>query len=292
MSIPKSNGEDKKRPILANDPTLRSIENQLKSIVRRNFSGLRLNEIGIEIDRNGKMKIDADKLEKAQLNKSSELENLFNGDDQLLDSIDKVIGPYLQFSSGLFKSRKDSLQESISRVGDKQVALDRKYKMSYDRYIKQFTQMNTLMRQNESNHVVVWLINVRRPCMLMDSGYQSYQQVDLDAQAASASPHQLVIMLIDGLLDELERVRGHVAEKRLAEKGAGINRCMNILVGLDSALDIESGSEIAENLHQLYDFCQVELYRASISNDLAKLANVEQVMHNIREGWVNFGQHV
>ena len=128
--------------------------------------------------------------------------------------------------------------------------------------------------------------------MLMDSGYQSYQQVDLDAQAASASPHQLVIMLIDGLLDELERVRGHVAEKRLAEKGAGINRCMNILVGLDSALDIESGSEIAENLHQLYDFCQVELYRASISNDQAKLANVEQVMHNIREGWVNFGQHV
>lgn len=128
--------------------------------------------------------------------------------------------------------------------------------------------------------------------MLMDSGYQSYQQVDLDAQAASASPHQLVIMLIDGLLDELERVRGHVAEKRLAEKGAGINRCMNILVGLDSALDIESGSEIAESLHQLYDFCQVELYRASISNDLAKLANVEQVMNNIREGWVDFGQHV
>lgn len=143
----KVNGEDKKRPILANDPMLRSIENQHKSIVRRNFSGLRLNEIGIEIDRNGKMKIDADKLEKAQLNKSSELENLFNGDDQLLDSIDKVIGPYLQFSSGLFKSRKDSLQESISRVGDKQGALDRKYKMSYDRYIKQFTQMNTLMRQ-------------------------------------------------------------------------------------------------------------------------------------------------
>ena len=128
--------------------------------------------------------------------------------------------------------------------------------------------------------------------MLMDSGYQSYQQVDLDAQAASASPHQLVIMLIDGLLDELERVRGHIADKRLGEKGAGITRCMNILVGLDSALDIESGSEIAENLHQLYDFCQVELYRASISNDLAKLANVEQVMNNIREGWVNFGQHV
>ena len=47
--------------------------------------------------------------------------------------------------------------------------------------------------------------------MLMDSGYDSYQQVDLNAQAAAANPHQLVIMLIDGLLDEVERIRGHLA---------------------------------------------------------------------------------
>ncbi|EIZ1046799.1 flagellar export chaperone FliS [Vibrio parahaemolyticus] len=126
--------------------------------------------------------------------------------------------------------------------------------------------------------------------MLMDSGYDSYQQVDLDAQAAAATPHQLVIMLIDGLLDEIERIRGHLAAKRLAEKGAGINKCMNILIGLTSALDDENGSEIAENLRQLYDFCQVELYYASVQNDADRLMNVERVMGNIREGWMNFGQ--
>lgn len=126
--------------------------------------------------------------------------------------------------------------------------------------------------------------------MLMGSDYDSYQQVELDAQAASASPHQLVVMLLDGLLDEIERIRGHMTTERLAEKGAGINKCMNIIVGLDSALDTDKGGEIAENLHQLYDFCQLELYQASIHNDLNKLANVEQVMNNIREGWVNFGQ--
>ncbi|HAV1323979.1 TPA: flagellar export chaperone FliS [Vibrio parahaemolyticus] len=126
--------------------------------------------------------------------------------------------------------------------------------------------------------------------MLMDSGYDSYQQVDLDAQAAAANPHQLVIMLIDGLLDEIERIRGHLAAKRLAEKGAGINKCMNILIGLTSALDDENGDEIAENLRQLYDFCQVELYYASVQNDADRLMNVERVMGNIREGWMNFGQ--
>lgn len=126
--------------------------------------------------------------------------------------------------------------------------------------------------------------------MLMDSGYDSYQQVDLDAQAASANPHQLVVMLIDGLLDEVERVRGHLVANRLAEKGTGINKCMNILIGLSSALDEENGGEIAENLRQLYDFCQVELYYTSVQNDATRLDNVERVMGNIREGWVNFGQ--
>ncbi|EDP60356.1 flagellar export chaperone FliS [Vibrio sp. AND4] len=126
--------------------------------------------------------------------------------------------------------------------------------------------------------------------MLMDSGYDSYQQVDLDAQAASANPHQLVVMLIDGLLDEIERIRGHLAANRLEEKGLGINKCMNILIGLSSALDEENGGEIAENLHQLYDFCQVELYYASTQNDATRLDNVESVMGNIREGWMNFGQ--
>ncbi|EEZ82518.1 LafC [Vibrio alginolyticus 40B] len=124
----------------------------------------------------------------------------------------------------------------------------------------------------------------------MDSGYDSYQQVDLDAQAAAANPHQLVIMLIDGLLDEVERIRGHLAANRLAEKGNGINKCMNILIGLTSALDDENGGEIAENLRQLYDFCQVELYYASVQNDANRLVNVERVMGNIREGWMNFGQ--
>lgn len=126
--------------------------------------------------------------------------------------------------------------------------------------------------------------------MLMDSGYDSYQQVDLDAQAASANPHQLVVMLIDGLLDEIERIRGHLAASRLEAKGVSINKCMNILIGLSSALDDENGGEIAKNLRQLYDFCQIELYYASTQNDAARLDNVERVMGNVREGWMNFGQ--
>ncbi|MBY6199160.1 flagellar filament capping protein FliD [Vibrio hangzhouensis] len=139
--------EDTKRGVLASDPTLRSIESQINNLVRGDFDGMRLSLIGIEIDRSGKMTLDADKFEQAQKNDSAALEALFNGDGNLLDSIDTALEPYLMSTTGMFKTRKDSLQQNISRIDDKQVTLERRYDMAYSRYLKQFTQMNTLMTQ-------------------------------------------------------------------------------------------------------------------------------------------------
>ncbi|EKO3449646.1 flagellar filament capping protein FliD [Vibrio fluvialis] len=138
-------GEDSQRGVLASDPTIRSIESQLKTLVRGEFEGMRLSDLGIEISRDGTMKIDADKFEEAQTTNTAALESFFNGDGNLLDSLDSLLDPYLQFSNGLFKSRKDALQQNISRIEDKQTALERKYDMAYDRYLKQFTQMNQLI---------------------------------------------------------------------------------------------------------------------------------------------------
>ncbi|MEK6213596.1 MAG: flagellar filament capping protein FliD [Vibrio fluvialis] len=138
-------GEDSQRGVLASDPTIRSIESQLKTLVRGEFEGMRLSDLGIEISRDGTMKIDADKFEEAQTTNTAALESFFNGDGNLLDSLDSLLDPYMQLSNGLLKSRKDALQQNISRIEDKQTALERKYDMAYDRYLKQFTQMNQLI---------------------------------------------------------------------------------------------------------------------------------------------------
>ncbi|WP_061034410.1 MULTISPECIES: flagellar filament capping protein FliD [Vibrio] len=140
-------GEDKARGVLASDPTLRSIESQLTNLVRGEHGGMRLNEIGITLDRSGKMKVDQDKFTEAQKNNSAGLEAMFNSDGALLDSLDDMAEPFLKFSSGTFNSRKDALQANLDRIEDKQTTLERKYEMSYNRYLSQFTQMNTLMTQ-------------------------------------------------------------------------------------------------------------------------------------------------
>lgn len=143
----KTGGEDQARGVLASDPTMRSIESQVTSLVRGEYGGMRLSEIGITLDRSGKMKVDQTKFNEAQKSNSAALESIFNGDGALLDSLDDMAEPFLKFSSGTFKSRKDALQANLGRIEDKQTTLERKYEMSYKRYIKQFTQMNTLMTQ-------------------------------------------------------------------------------------------------------------------------------------------------
>ncbi|MDW1574223.1 flagellar filament capping protein FliD [Vibrio sp. Vb2880] len=140
-------GEDQKRGVLASDSTLRSIESQLTGLIRGEHNGMRLSEIGVSLDRNGKMKVDQEKFKEAQQTNSAGLEVLFNGDDALLDSLDAMVEPFLKFSSGTFSTRKDAIQSSLDRIKDKQTNLERKYEMSYNRYLKQFTQMNSIMTQ-------------------------------------------------------------------------------------------------------------------------------------------------
>lgn len=121
--------------------------------------------------------------------------------------------------------------------------------------------------------------------MFDDMGYQAYQQEQLEAKAAAADPQQLVVMLIDGFLDELERVEGHIQAKNFERKAQSIKKCMDILGGLDAALDLEAGGEVAMNLHRLYDYCGRKLLDVSANMDNDALASIRQVMNDLREGW-------
>ncbi|WP_413112644.1 flagellar export chaperone FliS [Thaumasiovibrio sp. DFM-14] len=126
--------------------------------------------------------------------------------------------------------------------------------------------------------------------MLMDeNGFDAYHQVNVEAQAAAASPYQLVMMLINGFMDNLERAEGHMQAKRFKEKGEAVTKCIDIIGGLNSALDMEKGGELAKQMSGLYEFCSLKLFQASSRNDLEVLGEVRAVMGNVQEAWQNFG---
>jgi flagellar protein FliS len=121
-------------------------------------------------------------------------------------------------------------------------------------------------------------------------GYELYQESDLAIQAAAASPYQLVMMLFNGLMDELVRAKSHIGAKRYERKVQSINKCIDILNALTSALDFEQGGDVALNLARLYDYCVYRLYDASDKLSVAQIEEVETILNNIREGWSELGK--
>ena len=119
----------------------------------------------------------------------------------------------------------------------------------------------------------------------MNESYESYRAVDLEIRACSASPYELVLVLFDGLLDELSRVRGHIEAKRFELKGQSLEKCMNIINGLNSTLDYENGGEVVAELSRLYDYCLHRLVEVSVSLSLSGLDEVVHLLVQIREGW-------
>lgn len=116
--------------------------------------------------------------------------------------------------------------------------------------------------------------------------YSSYHSVNLDAQTARASPIELVLVLTDGLLEELARARGHVVGKRYELKAASLNKCTEIINGLSSSLDYDQGGEVVANLGRLYDYCVARLYRAGVDMDPAILDEVVGLLTTIKQGWL------
>ncbi len=121
--------------------------------------------------------------------------------------------------------------------------------------------------------------------MSYQEAYGDYHAVNLDAQTSRASPVELVLLLTDGLLDELARARAHIAAKRYEQKAASIDKCVEIINGLSSSLDFEQGGETVANLANIYEFCATHLHGAGIKMDPDMVDEVVRVLTTIRQGW-------
>ncbi len=121
--------------------------------------------------------------------------------------------------------------------------------------------------------------------MSYQEAYGSYHAVNLDAQTSRASPVELVLLLTDGLLDELARARAHIVARRFEAKAISIDKCVEIINGLSSSLDFDQGGETVANLARIYDFCAQHLNGAGIKMDPAMVDEVVRVLSTIRQGW-------
>ncbi len=117
------------------------------------------------------------------------------------------------------------------------------------------------------------------------SGAAAYGKVAAESEVAYASPHRLVQMLMEGALDKVATAKGCIERNDLAGKSRHITWAMSIINGLQSSLDMEAGGAIAVNLDDLYSYMSRRLVDASVQNDAGALAEVIELLLEIKGAW-------
>ena len=110
---------------------------------------------------------------------------------------------------------------------------------------------------------------------------RQYQTVNNQAQAAEASPHRLIQMLMEGGLSRIAQARGAMERGQTSLKG----ELIAIISGLRESLDHQQGGELAGNLDNLYEYMISRLTEANVSNEPELLEEVSGLLRNVKQGW-------
>jgi flagellar protein FliS len=119
----------------------------------------------------------------------------------------------------------------------------------------------------------------------MSNNLSLYNQVNSVGNATDADPHRLVLMLLEGALSKLAMVKGFMARKDIAGKGAAIGQAIAITGGLKASINKEAGGEIAVNLDNIYEYIERRLAQANISNDVEIIDEVVSLLREIKTAW-------
>ena len=117
------------------------------------------------------------------------------------------------------------------------------------------------------------------------SGLKQYQNVNVETKVNVASPHTLVAMLLDGVLDKLAKAHGYLQRNEISAKGQEISSAIKILDTLRVSLDMEKGGEIANNLHDLYEYMANRLLEANRDSNPDIIREIQTLISEIKTGW-------
>jgi flagellar hook-associated protein 2 len=139
---------------LLGDALLRSVESEIRRTVSDRVSaapeGLQsLSMIGITTNSDGTLKLDEAKLASALDSNFDAIGKLFGGEGGIGKQLDEVIDKYLDDDASLVK-RAESLQKSKRELTTRTESLDARMEIIQQRYLKQFTALDTLLTQMQS----------------------------------------------------------------------------------------------------------------------------------------------
>ncbi len=121
----------------------------------------------------------------------------------------------------------------------------------------------------------------------------AYRQVGVTTAVDGASPHRLVAMLFEGLLDTLAQARGAMRNGNIEAKGEAIGRAVRIIEeGLKGGLNLKEGGRLAADLNDLYAYITLRLTQANRHNDEQAIEECAQLIDPLYRAWAEMAGKV
>ncbi len=106
-----------------------------------------------------------------------------------------------------------------------------------------------------------------------------------EAELASATPGQLVVMLFDKCLLTVRRAEAAFAAGDIETRVEHVCKAADMVTELRASLDFEAGGTISTQLDALYVFVLGELFAANRHQEPARLTPVLRVLGELREAF-------
>ena len=115
--------------------------------------------------------------------------------------------------------------------------------------------------------------------------YNKYIKQYQASNINTATPEKLMILLFDGALQFLQKAKIAIEEKNLKERSENIDGARKIIRELMRTIDLENGNDVSKQLFRLYNKMVMNLIKANVQRNSAKIDEVIEDITNIRWGF-------
>lgn len=112
-----------------------------------------------------------------------------------------------------------------------------------------------------------------------------YKTVGLKSGVDSASPHQLIDMLLKGAMGKISEAKAAMAGGQIALKGEAVGKAIAIVEYLRVSLDPGIDAAFSEQLGELYRYIETRLLEANLKNDAEALDEAQALLRELSAGW-------
>ncbi|RKY10396.1 MAG: flagellar export chaperone FliS [Planctomycetota bacterium] len=113
------------------------------------------------------------------------------------------------------------------------------------------------------------------------NGIKAYQETAVCTQNRG----QLIVTLYDGAINFLKQAIADLEQADYASKGIRIAKANDIILELNTVLDMDKGGQISQNLRSLYNFMHHHLSEANLKKDATMIQDVIKLLEELRQGW-------